>query len=114
MGARGGGTLAAARTVALNLFVAVEAFYLFSCRSLTGSIWRVGVLSNRWIVGGVALQALGQIAITYLPWMNHTFQTAPISASAWLRILVVAIGASIVVAIDKHLWGGATSMGRSA
>ena len=111
---RGGGTLAAARTVALNLFVAVEAFYLFSCRSLTGSIRRVGVLSNRWIVGGVALQALGQIGITYLPWMNHTFQTAPISAGAWLRILVVAIGASIVVAIDKHLWGGATSMGRGA
>ena len=30
-----GASLAEARTAALNLFVVVEAFYLFSCRSLT-------------------------------------------------------------------------------
>ncbi len=33
-----GATVGEARTAALNLFVAVEAFYLFSCRSLTHSV----------------------------------------------------------------------------
>ncbi len=97
-----GASFAEARTAALNLFVVVEAFYLFSCRSLAGSMWHVGVFSNRWIIGGVALQAIGQLVITYLPVMNDAFRTAPIGASVWLRIFALAAAASLVVAIDKR------------
>ncbi len=42
-----GASLAESRTAAVNLFVVVEAFYLFSCRSLTGPAWRIGLFSNR-------------------------------------------------------------------
>jgi cation-transporting ATPase F len=98
-----GASLPEARTAALNLFVMVEAFYLFSCRSLTQSAWRIGLFSNRWVVVGVTVQGIGQLAITYLPAMNTVFQTAPIGIGAWLRILAIAIAASVVVAIDKRL-----------
>ncbi|MFZ2174633.1 MAG: HAD-IC family P-type ATPase, partial [Rhodococcus sp. (in: high G+C Gram-positive bacteria)] len=81
-----GASLEEARTAALNLFVVVEAFYLFSCRSLSHSAWRIGLFTNRWIIAGVTAQALGQIAITYLPAMNTVFATAPINADAWMRI----------------------------
>lgn len=87
----------------MNLFVVVEAFYLFSCRSLTRSAWRIGLFSNRWIIVGVTVQAIGQLAITYLPAMNTLFGTAPIDGQAWLRILAVAVVASLVVAADKWL-----------
>ena len=90
-----------ARTAALNVFVVVEAAYLFSCRSLTRSAWSAGLLRNRWLLAGVAAQAVGQMAITYLPAMNVVFQTAPIDAGAWLRIAAVAVLASVVVALDK-------------
>jgi cation-transporting ATPase F len=95
--------LAEARTAALNLFVVVEAFYLFSCRSLTRSAWRIGLFSNPWVILGVGVQALGQVAITYLPAMNSIFDTAPISAGAWLRILALGALASLVVAVDKRV-----------
>jgi cation-transporting P-type ATPase F len=98
-----GATLTEARTAALNLFVVVEAFYLFSCRSLTQSAWRIGLFSNRWIILGVTVQALGQLAITYLPAMNTVFSTAPIGGDVWLRILAIAATATAVVAIDKRL-----------
>ncbi|WP_435060502.1 cation-transporting P-type ATPase [Streptomyces sp. bgisy060] len=98
-----GATLPEARTAAVNLFVTVEAFYLFSCRSLTRSAWHLGLLSNRWIIGGILAQTAGQLALTYLPAMNHLFHTAPISGAAWLRILALAALASLVVAIDKRL-----------
>ncbi len=101
-----GATLAEARTAALNLFVVVEAFYLFSCRSLTRPAWRIGLLSNPWIVVGVTTQAVGQLAITYLPAMNTLFGTAPIGVGVWLRILAIAVGASLVVAADKRLRRG--------
>jgi cation-transporting ATPase F len=66
-------------------------------------VWRIGLVSNRWILGGVAVQAAGQIALTYLPAMNELFDTAPIPAEAWLRILAVALVASVVVAVDKRV-----------
>lgn len=98
-----GASLPEARATSLNLFVAVEAFYLFSCRSLTHSAWRIGVLSNRWIILGVTAQGLAQLAITYLPAMNTMFGTAPIGFGAWLRIFGIAVMASGVVALDKWL-----------
>lgn len=98
-----GAGLAEARTAALNLFVVVEAFYLFSCRSLSRSVWRIGFLTNRWIIVGVFAQALGQVAITYLPAMNAAFATAPISTDAWMRIFAIAAAISVAVAIDKRI-----------
>jgi len=98
-----GASLAEARTVAINLFVATQMFYLFSCRSLTQPVWRVGIFSNRWMLGGVAIQTAGQLAITYLPAMNALFRTAPIPGEAWLRILAVALLATVVVAVDKKV-----------
>ncbi|ORB87644.1 carbonate dehydratase [Mycobacterium kansasii] len=101
-----GASVEAARTAALNLFVVVEAFYLFSCRSLTHSAFRIGIFSNRWIVVGVMVQAVAQLAITYLPAMNTVFGTAPIGAPAWTRIFAVATAVSLVVAVDKLLRSG--------
>ncbi|WP_236557644.1 HAD-IC family P-type ATPase [Arthrobacter sp. 9AX] len=98
----GGASLAEARTAAVNLFVAVELFYLFSCRSLTRSPWRIGFFSNRWVILGVLVQTAGQLAITYIPVMNELFHTAPISLESWVRILGIAVLASLVVAVDKR------------
>lgn len=98
-----GAGLHAARTAAVNLFVVVEAFYLFSCRSLTRSAWRIGLFSNRWISFGVTAQAIAQLAFTYLPPMNAVFGTAPIGPAAWLRIFAVAIAVSTIVGINKWL-----------
>jgi cation-transporting ATPase F len=98
-----GASLPEARTAAVNVFVVVEAFYLFSCRSLGGPAWRLGPFTNPWIIGGVLAQAAGQVAITYLPAMNQVFQTAPIGAVVWLRILAIGLLASAVVAVDKRV-----------
>jgi cation-transporting ATPase F len=97
---RGAG-LVEARTAAMNLVVVVQLFYLFSCRSLTRSMWRIGPLSNRWVVGGVLAQAAAQAVITYLPAMNEFFRTGPINGQVWLRIGAIGVLTSIVVAADK-------------
>ncbi|MDA8366561.1 MAG: HAD-IC family P-type ATPase, partial [Actinomycetota bacterium] len=96
-----GAGLDAARTSALNVMVVVEAFYLFSCRSLRRPAWRVGPLSNRWLLVGLGAQGAAQAAITYLPALNGVFGTVPISGAAWLRIFAVAAVVAVVVAIDK-------------
>ncbi len=100
---QGGASLPEARTAALNVFVVVSAFYLFSCRSLVRPVWRLGPLSNRWILVGVTVQALAQLTLTYLPALNAVFDTAPLGVDVWLRILVIAVIVTLVVAVHKRV-----------
>jgi Ca2+-transporting ATPase len=92
-----------ARTVAVNVFVMVELFYLFNCRSLTRSMFSLGVFSNPWMFGGVTVMLVLQMLYTYLPAMNWMFHSAPISIEAWGRILAVAVITYSVVGLEKWL-----------
>ncbi len=98
--ARGAG-LAEARTAAVSVFVLVEITYLVSCRSQTRSSWRLGLLSNPWVVGGIVVQLLAQAAFTYLPVMNTVFGTAPLDLATWARVLVATAVVTAVIAADK-------------
>ena len=98
-----GASLAEARTVAVNVFVTVEMFYLFNCRSLTRGFWHGGLFSNRWLWAGVCLMAVLQCLITYWPPLYSTFGMAPIGWPAWLEILGVASLSSLIIGLEKNL-----------
>lgn len=97
-----GHTLAEARTVAVNLFVLVEVVYLFNCRSLTRSAWRIGLFSNPWVWGGTLCMLALQGLLTYWPPLARLFQTAPIDAAAWGRIVAFAVLAFLVIGLEKR------------
>lgn len=99
-----GAEIETARTVAVNVFVMIELFYLFNCRSLTRSMFEIGVFSNRWILVGVAGMLVLQLVFTYVPFMNHFLQTTPISPGAWLRIVIVAFVVYLVVGLEKRIY----------
>ncbi len=94
-------SVAEARTIAVNVVVMVLVFYLLNCRSLTRSMFSVGVRSNPWILVGIAAMIAAQLLFTYAPIMNRLFYTAPISSQAWLHILAVAAAAYAVVGVEK-------------
>jgi magnesium-transporting ATPase (P-type) len=99
----GGASLAEARTAAINVFVVGELFYLFNCRSLEHSMFRVGVFSNHWVTGGVLTTVGLQILITYAPFMQTLFHTAPLGVEAWLRIIGVGLCVYAAVGVEKWL-----------
>ncbi len=92
-----------ARTIAVNMFVFGELFYLFNCRSLRYSMFRLGVFSNRWLVLGAAGMILLQLLFTYAPVMNRLFGTAPIGMSDWMWILGGGLMIYTVVGFEKRL-----------
>lgn len=92
-----------ARTIAVNVIVLVLVFYLLNCRSLTRSMFAVGVFSNWWIIAGIAAMIAAQLLFTYAPIMNRLFQTAPIRGEAWLHIVAVAFAAYAVVGVEKWI-----------
>jgi len=97
-----GMALPEARTVVVNLIVMVEAFYLLNCRSLTRSFFSMGIFSNMWVIGGLTTMMIAQLLFTYAPFMNKLFHSAPISGSAWLRI--IGVGLFVFVAIELKKW----------
>lgn len=98
-----GASVAEARTAAVNVFVMVEMFYLYNCRSFSRSIFSIGLFSNKWIIAGSITMIILQMLITYNPTMNTLFHTAPIGLDVWWRILAIATIAYLLVGIEKHL-----------
>jgi magnesium-transporting ATPase (P-type) len=90
-----------ARTIAVNVFVAVEMFYLVNCRSLTGRARDLGLLSNRWLLGGIAIMIALQLLFTYAGFMNDLFGSAPIGLGEWAAIVVAGFIAWALVEIEK-------------
>jgi magnesium-transporting ATPase (P-type) len=98
-----GDTLAGARTAVINVIVLVEIAYLFSCRSLTRSVFGIGWFTNRWAIAGSLAMLGAQILFTYAPVMNKLFHTAPIVLESWLRIVGVAGVTFLAIEFDKWI-----------
>ena len=90
-----------ARTAVVNVIVMVQAFYLLNTRSLTRSMFSVGVFSNRWVWLGLVGMAAAQLLFTYAPFMNRLFHTVPVRGEAWLYIVASGVAAYTVVEFEK-------------
>ena len=98
-----GSTVEEARTIAVNTIVMIEIFYLFNCRSLTKSVFKMGFFSNKLIFLGVTVMILLQIAFSYIPVMNDIFQSKPIGMDSWLQIIGVSIITFLIIEIKKFV-----------
>jgi Ca2+-transporting ATPase len=78
-----------------------ELFYLFNCRSLRYSMFKVGLFSNPFVLVGVVLMVLLQLGYTYLPFMNTAFHSAPISLVDWGYCVAVGVVIYIVMELEK-------------
>lgn len=103
MDAEGPDAIQAARTSVVNAITLGQIFLLFSCRSLRYSMFRLGVFSNRWLLLGVTAMMIGQLLLTYTPFMNRLFRTAPIAPTDWLVILSASLVIYLLVEGGKWL-----------
>ncbi|MDF9797850.1 cation-transporting ATPase F [Catalinimonas alkaloidigena] len=98
-----GVSLPEAQTVATTVFVVLEAFYLFNCRSLRRSVKEIGWFSNKWVYYGTFVMLILQLIFIHTPFMNNLFHSAPIGFISWLRILAAGLGLFIIVYLEKTI-----------
>jgi cation-transporting ATPase F len=98
------GSVAQARTTAVNVFVCVQVAYLFSCRSLDRAVLAARPGRNPMLAVGIGLTVGLQLLITYVPAMNTLFDTAPTGPRSWLYALGAGVVAFALVETDKVLW----------
>ena len=98
-----GHSIETARTLAVNMFVFGEIFYLFNCRSLRFSMFKIGFFSNPWLLVGVSAMVAIQILFTHSQTMNHLFGSAPLSFTQWGMVLLSSLLIYIFVDIEKRV-----------
>lgn len=103
MALQSGRALPVARTIAVNVFVFGELFYLFNCRSLRYSAFKIGFFSNRILLAGVIAMALLQILFTYTPFMNAAFHSKPILPADWAFILGAGLVIFLIMELEKKI-----------
>ena len=92
-----------ARTVSVNIFVFGELFYLFNCRSMRYSMFKIGLFTNKWLIFGVLGMILLQLIFTYAPFMNKLFKSSPIGLYEWGIILASSTIIFVIVEIEKKI-----------
>jgi len=99
-----GGSEAQARTVAVNVFVAMGAAYLLSCRSLSRPALSLPLAGNPYVLWGMAGAMLLQLAFTYAPPLRDVFGAAGIGAASWLRVGGAAVAGFCFMEAEKMLY----------
>ena len=92
-----------ARTIAVNIFVFVELFYLFSCKELQNSVFKTNIFNNKFLLLGVALMGLFQILYTHTNFMNLMFKSEALDIGTWINIIVISSGVLFVVEIKRFI-----------
>jgi Ca2+-transporting ATPase len=90
-----------ARTIAFSILVAAQWFNALNARSEQRSLFRVGLFKNRWLLGGIGLAVLIQVAVIYLPLLQGVFYTVPLGIRDWALVLLVSSSVLVAEEIRK-------------
>ena len=79
----GSGTMRYAQTMAFTTLVLFSVFAVFNARSDEQSAF-IEMFSNKWLLGSLLLSILLQIAVVYVPVLQHAFSTVALNWEDWL------------------------------
>jgi magnesium-transporting ATPase (P-type) len=91
------------RTETFTVLAICQWFNVLNCQSATRSALRLGILRNPWLLGGVLLSIVLQVAVVYWSPLSQLFHTVPIPVGELLPIVAVA---SVVLWAEeaRKLW----------
>ncbi len=79
-----------ARTAAFIVLACSQLFHSFNCRSMTESIFKLGIFSNKNLVIATFVSFLLQMAVVYLPFAQKVFKTEALGVLDWFLVLAVS------------------------
>jgi Ca2+-transporting ATPase len=79
-----------ARVMAFSTSILAQNFHAFNCRSREFSIFKLGLFTNKALIGAFVAVVVSEFAIIYLPFFHPIFKTVPLGLQDWL--VVVGLG----------------------
>ncbi|MEA1945357.1 MAG: cation-translocating P-type ATPase C-terminal domain-containing protein, partial [Euryarchaeota archaeon] len=94
-----------AQTAAFTTVVLLHLCYVITARSITESAFTFNPFSNRWLLAGIAITILTQLAIVYAPpYIGiNPLRTAPLPLDWWWLMILFALPGFFVIEIEKYL-----------
>lgn len=94
--------IARARTAAFIVLACSQLFHSFNCRSMTESLFRLGVFTNKKLVLATFVSFLLQMMVVYTPFLQKVFKTKPLGLFDWG--LVLGISSFPLWAMEAWKW----------
>jgi P-type Ca2+ transporter type 2C len=89
------------QTVAFATLTVSELLRAFTARSERISVFKIGLFSNKWMLGAVGLSLTLVLLTIYVPALQTVFGTVPLTLRDWAWILPFALLASIAAELTK-------------
>jgi Ca2+-transporting ATPase len=99
------------QTMTITAVVFFQMFYLFNCRSLHDSVFKIGVFSNPAVYVGIGTLLLAQALLLYAPPLQRVFNTAPLPLAD--VAIAAAAGAIILPVVSVEKWLRSRGAGRA-
>jgi Ca2+-transporting ATPase len=82
--------LARARTAAFITLSCSQLFHALNCRSMTQSVFKLGLFTNKKLILANAVSFFLQVAVVYLPFLQKIFKTENLTAFDWAMVIAIS------------------------
>jgi Ca2+-transporting ATPase len=76
-----------ARTAAFIVLACSQLFHSFNCRSMTVSLFKLGVFTNKKLILATFISFVLQMAVVYVPFLQKVFKTEALGLFDWFLVL---------------------------
>nr|WP_223876986.1 cation-transporting P-type ATPase [Loigolactobacillus binensis] len=91
-----------ATTMTLATIIFCQIAAALNCRTQRSSVLKVGLFSNRKIIGGIIFEVFLLFALMYIPELQVIFNTAPLRGGEWLYLLAIPIPLVLIEEARKY------------
>ncbi|MBI4710350.1 MAG: cation-translocating P-type ATPase [Nitrospirae bacterium] len=90
------------QTMVFTVLCLTQLGHVLAIRSEKQSLFKIGIFSNKYLLGAVVLTFLLQMATIYIPALNPVFKTEPLTLKELL--LTLALSSVIFIAVEIEKW----------
>jgi Ca2+-transporting ATPase len=82
--------IARARTAAFIVLSCSQLFHSFNCRSMTESLFKVGIFTNKKLIAAALISFTLQMIVVYVPFLQKVFKTEALGLLDWCIVIAVS------------------------
>ena len=79
-----------ARTAAFIVLSCSQLFHSFNCRSMTESLFKIGLFTNKSLILATFVSFLLQMMVVYTPFIRDVFRTEPLGLFDWFMVIAIS------------------------
>lgn len=93
----------AAVTTAFATLGLIQLAHALTLRSETKSIFKLGLFSNMYLVGAIALSSILQLTVIAVPFLNGIFMVKQLNFQEWIIVVVASLSIIPIVEVFKFI-----------